>query len=195
MIKLRQIGRGGILFSRFWPLLGIVFCLSCGNDTADIRELMEKTAVQEDKATEVTIIFSEEGQVKARIQADTFIRNQASDPPYTDMKQGIRVEFFDDSAQVESTLTARYARIYERENNILIRDSIVIINKKGEKLETEELVWNQKLKKCYTEKFVRITTPEQIMYGDGLEANEDFTWYQIKNIKGVLQVEKSELPE
>jgi hypothetical protein len=33
------------------------------------------------------------------------------------------------------------------------------------------------------------------MYGDGLEANEDFTWYRILNPKGVVQVDKGEVGE
>ena len=33
------------------------------------------------------------------------------------------------------------------------------------------------------------------MYGDGLEANEDFTWYRIKNPKGTVRVNKEEMPE
>ena len=104
------------------------------------------------------------------------------------------MEFYNDSTIVENTVTAKYARYYENQGNILLRDSIVIVNRKGEKLETEELVWNDKLKKFYTEKFVKITTPSQVMYGDGLEANQDFSWYQITNIKGVMQVNKSEVP-
>ena len=96
---------------------------------------------------------------------------------------------------MNSTLTARYARWYEKQGNILIRDSIVVVNKKGEKLNTEELVWHQGIRRFYTEKFVRITTPTQVMFGDGLEANEDFTWYEIKNPKGVVRVNKSEVSE
>lgn len=178
------------LLSVGWLTVG-----ACSNKTDDIQELVGKNAAHEDKATDVTIVISEDGHIKATISAKEFIRNQKAKPPYTDMKNNLKVEFFDDSARVESTLTARYARFYEQQNNILIRDSVVVVNKKGEQLETEELVWNQKLKKCYTEKFVRITTPTQVMFGDGLEANQDFTWYQIKNIKGVFQVEKEEVPE
>jgi LPS export ABC transporter protein LptC len=105
------------------------------------------------------------------------------------------VEFFDDTLNVESTMNARYARYYEEQGNILVRDSIVVVNKKGERLNTEELVWNEKLRRFYTEKFVRITTPTQTMYGDGLEANEDFSWYQIKNPKGVVKVDKTDVPD
>lgn len=167
---------------------------SCKNKTSEINELLGKTNFTEDQAEEVVIIFSENGKVKGRLFANEFIINERAKPPFMDARKGLRIESYDDSTQLQSTLTARYARYYMRQGNILIRDSIVVVNKKGERLATEELVWNEKLKKFYTEKFVRIKTPTQVMFGDGLEANQDFTWYQITNIKGVMQVDKEDVP-
>ncbi|MBN8671833.1 MAG: LPS export ABC transporter periplasmic protein LptC [Chitinophagales bacterium] len=169
--------------------------IGCKNDPKEINALVTKGAQQEDKAEDVTILYSDNGHVKMKLYAKEFVKNDVAKPPYTEMRRGLKVEFFDDSLNVESTLNARYARYYEKQNNILIRDSIVIVNKKGEKLNTEELVWNQSAKKLFTEKFVKITTPTQVMYGDGLEANEDFTWYRILNPKGIVAVDKKEIPE
>ncbi len=176
-------------------LPGILFMAACHNDPKDIVALTSKSMSQVDKAYDVTIIYSEHGKTKARLFAHEFIRNETAKPPYTDMKQGIKVEFYDDSGKVESTLTARYARYYELQQNILVRDSIVIVNKKGEKLQTEELIWNQAIKKFFTEKHVKITTPAQVLDGDGLEANEDFTYYTIKNLTGQVQVNKGDVPQ
>jgi len=104
-------------------------------------------------------------------------------------------EFFNDSAQVKNTLTARNARWYEQEGNILIRDSVVIINDKGERLDTEELVWNKSIEKFFTEKPVRITTATHVIYGKGMEANQDFSLYKIFNPTGNVQVDKKEMPK
>ena len=35
---------------------------------------------------------------------------------------------------------------------------------------------------------MKITTPDEIIYGDGLESNETFSKYQIKNIRGSISV-------
>lgn len=176
-------------------LFVLVMLAACRNDPKEIDRLVTKQTPQEDRAEDVTILYSEHGKLKARLFAKEFIRNEVAKPPFTDMKKGLKVEFFNDSLKIESVLTARYARYYEKQENVLIRDSIVVVNKKGERLNTEELIWNQSIRKFYTEKFVRITTPTQVMFGDGLEANEDFSWYEIKNPKGIVQVNKSEVPE
>jgi LPS export ABC transporter protein LptC len=185
-----------LLSLKIIPLSGILFCMtSCNNDPKEIDALVNKSVLHEDKAHDVTVIYSEEGRAKAKLYAKEFIRNDVAKPPYTDMKRGVRMDFFNDSLLVESVLTARYARFYEKQGNALIRDSIIVINKKGERLDTEELVWNQQAKKIYTEKFVKITTATQVMYGDGLEANEDFTLYEIKNPKGIVQINKKDMPQ
>jgi LPS export ABC transporter protein LptC len=176
-------------------LFMLVLLVACKNDPKEINALVGTGSAQEDKAYDVTILQSEDGKLKVRLSAKEFVRNDKAKPPYIDMRKWLKAEVFNDSMKVESTLTAKYARYYEKQGNILIRDSIVVFNKKGERLETEELVWNQNARKVFTEKFVKIVTPTQVMYGDGLEANEDFTWYRILNPKGVVQVNKNELPE
>lgn len=174
----------------------LVAITGCKNDPQEIDELVGKQSLQEDKADDVVIIYSERGKSKIRMFATEFIRNEIAQPQYVDMRKGLKVEFFEDTSDnVESTLTALYARWYEGKGNVLIRDSVVVINKKGETLRTEELIWNQNVRKFYTEKFVRINTADQVMFGDGLEANEDFSWYRIKNPKGVVKVDKEEMPE
>lgn len=168
---------------------------SCSNDMKEINALTAKGNPKEDIAHNVTIIYSEDGRPKMRIYAKEFVRNDFAKPPYTDMRNGIKIEFFDDSAQIQSTLTAGYARFYEEKKSVLIRENIVVNTSKMETIKTEELVWNQNVKKIYTEKPVTITTPTQVMNGDALDAEEDFSLYQIKNLRGAVQVEKDQLPQ
>lgn len=177
------------------PFVAIsILSQSCKNDINEIDALTNKS-VKEDKAEDVTIIYSEDGNVKVRMFATEFIHNEVSSPPYAEMRKGLKLEFLNDSLDIESTLTARYGRYYENKGNVLIRDSVVFINELGDTLRTEELIWSQSIRKIFTEKYVRINTPDQVMYGEGLEANEDFSWYRILKPKGVVKVNKEEVPE
>ncbi len=173
-----------------------LLCLgSCRNDPREIEALVGPAAFQEDRAREVTFIFSENGITQARLYAEEFVRHDRAQPPYIDMRGNLRMEVYDDSLRVESQLEAGYARYYEKQGNILIRESVAVENKKGEKLFTEELIYHRDRARFYTEKAVRIETPDQIIYGDGLEANEDFSWYEILHPQGVVKVEKESLPD
>ena len=188
--KLARNILSGILF---WFVLLLV---SCKNTNEEIENLTGTSkAHQLDKATDVTMYYSDKGQLKAVIFAKEFIRNEAAKPAYADIKKGLKVEFYNDSLKIESTLTAKSARMYEVEGNVIVRENVVVVNKKGEQLNTEELVWNQKLDKFYTNKKIKITTPpNQVLYGDGLEANADFSWYKTENLRGNIAVDGKDVP-
>lgn len=187
----RTIIFSGILLFAIQNLLS-----SCANGAEEIESLTGNSkANQQDKAKDVTMYYSDMGRVKAVIRAKEFFRNTAAQAPYADIKKGLKVEFYNDSLTVESTLTAESARIYEVEGNVIVRENVVVVNKKGERLETEELVWNQKLDKFYTDKKVKIINPPaQVMNGEGLEANADFSWYKIGHLRGKIAVDGKDAP-
>ena len=168
--------------------------LSCKNNLNKYKEILDNSALNTEKAEDVSIIYSTDGKTIAILFTKNFKHIQNVDPNYIEMNNGLEVEFYDDSLQVQSKMTAKYGKYFEQNGNVLVRDSVVIINMKNERLNTEELVWNEKLQKFYTEKFVTITTPTQIIYGNGLESNQNFSIYKITNIKGMIGVTKSAIP-
>ncbi len=176
---------------------GLLFCAmtACKNDPGEIRMLTGSGNPQEDRAEDVTIMYSKGGNINVRLFAHSFARNENAKPPYLDMNNGLKAEFFNDSGQVDNILTADSSRYYEAQGNILVWGNVVIKSAKGEQLETEELVWNQSIEKFFTEKPVKITTPNEVLEGIGMEANRDFTWYKILKPRGSVSVEKGEVPK
>jgi LPS export ABC transporter protein LptC len=85
-------------------------------------------------------------------------------------------------------LQAKFGRKYENQGLVEVRDSVVVINKKGERLDTEKLIWNEKTGKIYTDQFVRIQTKNEVIYGEGLTANQNFSSYKIFKIRGVFNL-------
>ncbi len=167
----------------------------CRNDLKEVDKLTARRLPEEDHAKGVTIIYSTNGKVSSRLMAPDFVRAEKARPPYTDAKKGVTIEVYDSTLAVQTTVTAKYARWYEQQGNVLLRDSVRISTIKGERLETEELVWNESTKKFFTEKPVRIITPTQDLRGNGMEANQDFTEYTIGGLQGRVNVEKGALPE
>ena len=167
----------------------------CKNDPEQIKMLTGKNNNHEDKAEDITGIYSKNGKISARLFAHEFIKNASAKPPYTDLNTHIKVEFYNDSGKVQNLLTADSCRIYDNEGNVLVWGNVQIITMKGEQLNTEELVWNNNIQRIFTEKPVKITTGGEVLYGNGLEANQDFSWYQITNPKGSVQVQKGEVPD
>lgn len=184
------------IYSYFFITIAITILVSsCSNDPEQIRQLTESRNLKEDRAKGITAIYSKNGIVKAQLSAALYVKNPAAKMPYTDLNKDIKVDFYGDSGQVVHQLTADSCRFYDNDGNALIWGHVSIKSTKGESLYTDELVWHRNTEHFFTEKPVKIVTGNETLYGTGLEANQDFSWYQITNPTGSVRVQKAEIPQ
>lgn len=174
--------------------LSLLTFYSCENDLAQLPGNNNLKDLDADRASEVTFIYSENGVTKAKLYTKDFTGNENAKPPYIDFNKGVKMELFNDSLKVENIITAKTARYYTKDGNVIAKDSVIARNVKGDKLETDELIWNRRLSRFYTDKNVKITANGQITTGRGLEANQDFSLVRIKNQLGSIPVNNSDLP-
>jgi LPS export ABC transporter protein LptC len=105
----------------------------------------------------------------------------------------VLVKFFDKKGNEETSLKGNYAVRYETSQRMEIKYNVEVVNIKGEKLNTELLIWDEQKKKITSNAFVKITTAKEVITGNGLEANQDFTRYEIKNIIATIRIDENEL--
>jgi LPS export ABC transporter protein LptC len=168
---------------------------SCENSLDDINRITSKRSGVE-VAKYVKILYSIGDVTKSRITAPLMLRHQEA-VPYIEFTKTIHADFFDDSLRIESTLDAHYAKYLEKESKVFLKDSVVVINTKGDTLYCNELYWDRHRtgEEFYTDKPVRIRTPTEILDGDGLDAPQDFHNWHLINGRGIVRVSSSEFPE
>ncbi len=141
-----------------------------------------------ERGKDIELFFSEDGVVKVRVTAPSVTRH-LTDNPFTEFNDGLKVDFFNDSLRVTSNLKADYGIRYENELKTIMRNDVQVVNERNEHLSTEELIWDEKKHIIYSDKFVKITTPDQVLYGEGMEADEKLTKYIIKKPQGTIRTE------
>ena len=67
-------------------------------------------------------------------------------------------------------------------------DNVVLVNDKGERLETEHLVWSHDSDLVYTTRPVSIETAQGMLRGRGLRSDSHFERYEILNPTGSFEV-------
>ena len=161
--------------------------MGCENDDKDISEWTEKKVLVEE-AKKVEGLFSQGGRLRAKLVAPLMIR-QESDTLYTEFPKTLHVDFYDSLGKRESWLDARYGKHFENFNKVLLRDSVVVINVKGDTLKTQELWWDQNNRRFYTDKQVQIAQKTKHIYGGkGLDASQDLTDITIMQPTGTVLV-------
>lgn len=171
------------------------FVIACENDPKAVDNLFsKKTAIEE--AFTIESYLSQGAKVKAKLTAP-YMKRYMADSPYVEFPKSLHVDFYNDSTQVESTLDAHYARHFEFERKVLLKDSVVVINiKNGDTLRTSELWWDQNAQKFYTSKLVRIYQRTGYQIGkDGMTARQDFSEWWILGSSGQRLVPESGIPQ
>lgn len=163
---------------------------SCENDINKVNFYADKKNIPVESMYNAEIIYSDSGNVTGRLLAKR-LDHYSSKNSFTVMPRGVLVEFYNEIHVVETKLTANYAMKYDEKDVMEAKGDVVIINDKGEKLNTEHIVWNQKKEQINSDAFVKITTQTEILMGDGLESNQNFTKYKIKKIRGTIQLKDS----
>jgi LPS export ABC transporter protein LptC len=169
----------------------MLICISCENDIAKVKGLSERKIIPNETAKGVTILYSDSGNVIARLETPLLTRIVQTRKMML-MPDGVKLTFFDADGKVSSTLTSKKARIFDLPDNQIMeaeRD-VVVVNEEGDRLNTERLVWDQKSAEITSNAFVKVTRKDEVITGTGLKANQDFSKYRITKISGILKVKQ-----
>jgi len=171
-------------------LLIVLFCSSCENKIDEVQKISKKYKNEPIQITkDAEIIISDSGCPVIKIIAP-LIKTYVGINNYTEFLNHVKVIFYDSLYRTKSYMEANYGIIKNDESKVEVRNNVVVVNEKGEKLNTEHLIWEQKKEIITSDVFVKITTKEEVMYGDGLEADQYFDKWEIKKPKGIISVKK-----
>lgn len=173
----------------FYAFVVAYLFASCTNDLRDVMAIPGNKLSPSQTADTVTIIYTDSTKLKIVLKANRLIQFQKNvSEPFTILPKGVYVTFFDNEEKISSYLKANYAIRYENTKRMEAKYAVEVVNKNGDKLETEHLIWDEAKHRIYTDAFVKITTATQIITGNGLESNEDFSRYSIKNVQATIQL-------
>ena len=156
---------------------------SCENDLGTVNIITSKDNTPFEISKNVKLYYSENSRVKVLLKTP-LLERYLGERPYLEMTKGIEVYFYDSLMRVNSQLTANYAISYENDKITEARNNVIVINEKHEQLNTEYLIWDQNKATIYSNVFVKITTPDEILMGEGFESDERFEKWHIKMPKG-----------
>lgn len=163
--------------------------LGCEDKIVALQREVSEQDLWVERISEVDILYSDSAVVRLRIQAPTLLNYLVQNEERKEFPDGLQVSFFDSYGKVTSTLAARQATQYERKSLIVIQDSVVVESAGGERLETDELIWDERQRALYTQKLVKVTTASEQIYGYGFRSNQDFTEWQINKVTGRFLVD------
>ena len=177
----------GLFF--IFSIFSLLLFSACENDMEKVKLLSSKGVEPIESSSNIKILYSDSARLQTEITAPE-MNHFETENSYLEMPLGLKAIVYDNEGKVKSRISADYGINYTREQKMEVKKNVVVVNEKGEQLNTEHLIWDEKSAKLRSDEFVKITTKDEIIFGTGLEANEDFTKYKIFNIKGTLSLNK-----
>jgi LPS export ABC transporter protein LptC len=170
-------------------ILAALMIVSCENkgDFIPKAEILTYPSVS---VKDFQTVYDDSGKIELIMKAPLMEDYTEKDSPYTEFRQGIKVDYYDKKPTLQGSVTSKYAKFTKNDNLWELRDSVVVINENNDKLETELLYWDQKKDLIYTDRFVEISTSDLVMQGFGFESDSHLNHRVIKKVTAELYYEE-----
>lgn len=153
-------------------------CGSVSTETIDIQFDPETTPSM--NTDSVTTLISDSGITRYKLVADNWQVFDKAAEPFWYFPEGIYLEQFDSLFQVKAKVLADSAWNYTDKRLWRLKGNVDIRNMEGEVFSSDELFWDQKEHKVYSDKYIQILRSDGTeLKGYGFESNQEMTEYRI----------------
>lgn len=175
---------------RFAFILITVLLSACVVEEADLSRYINSRVGNAEEARGIEITYTDSSYLVFILKAPLSRRTLERHTTEEEFPEGIEVTFYDKSGKPRSWLKADYAIRDQVSRKITVQKNVVLQNDKGERLEGPELIWDEKTKEIYTDRFVKFTREDNIVYSYGFKSNESFTRYELLSGSGAMTTEQ-----
>src|SRR5687767_14790258 len=139
---------GRILFYLF-----LLLFTSCVVEEADLSRYITSPIENVEEARDIEVTYTDSSRLVFILKAPLSRRRLDRYSTAEEFPEGIDVTFYDRNGIPRSWLTADYAIRDQATRKITVQRNVVLRNDKDERLDAPELIWDEKTKEIYTDRF------------------------------------------
>lgn len=143
------------------------------------------------KTINVETLISDSGITRYRITAPLWLVFDESRQPYWSFPKKLKLEKYNDLMRIDATVECDSARYFKDEQLWRLDGHVTIANVLKEKFLTQQLYWDQRSHKIYSDSFIHIEKTDRIIEGYGFQSDEQMTNYSVNNVAGIFPVSEN----
>lgn len=140
--------------------------------------------------TDVSTVISDSGITRYLIETPLWLMYEEATEPYWRFPDGMHLEKYDDEFKTEASIDCDSARYLKNRQLWQLDGYVNIRNTVGEKFLTNQLFWDQRSQKIYSDSFIHIERQGKIIEGYGFESDERMTRYHVLRVSGIFPAEQ-----
>ena len=141
----------------------------------------------------LSVVMSQNGRRSYHFKTPLLEGYSLAREPYREFPKGVKMTTYknDSLSSVDAVLTANYAIHYETRDLWEARGNVVVEKSDGKRLYTQQLFWNARTKKIYSNVDSKIVQNDgrDVFIGEGFESDEEFKDWRFRRMKGRMEVE------
>ncbi|MEF9923057.1 MAG: LPS export ABC transporter periplasmic protein LptC [Muribaculaceae bacterium] len=137
---------------------------------------------------DITTLISDSGVTQYKITSKIWYIYQEAKKPYWKFPKGLFIEKFDEKFKTDASIRCDSATYFKDEQLWRLDGHVTIKNVKKELILTQQLFWDQRLQKVYSDSFIHIEKSDRIIEGYGFVSNERMTTYTLQHPMGIFPV-------
>ncbi|ROT22124.1 LPS export ABC transporter periplasmic protein LptC [Muribaculaceae bacterium Isolate-110 (HZI)] len=160
---------------------------SCKDDSSlDTADVDTSVVIPTMLTRDVETLISDSGVTRYRIVTPIWYVYDEVEEPYWRFPEGLNLNKYDNFFRTEATVRADSAIYLKRKQTWQLDGNVSISNVMNEKFLTQQLFWDQRTHKLYSDSFIHIERTDRVLEGYGFESNEQLTRYTIKKVSGIF---------
>ena len=168
-----------VIVAGLFIMLSVAGCQEISGPRGEDPEPGERP---EQELFDATIHFYQDDRLSGTLQAGRIRKYTKRATVLLD--SGVVMEFFNQQGQRTTVLTSDSGRVNETKRDMVATGHVVARSDSGQVLETEELKWDNRLRKIISDVNVTLTTETDTIYGVGFTADEHLQNWQIRQPTG-----------
>ncbi len=160
--------------------------IACSNSLEEVEELTKKDQVEApfQVSEDVRETYSDEGQIQLEVVTPRMEDYREENSIRREWPLGLKILFSDSTGATVSELKAKKGVLYGETNVLVVEDSVIFKNQKGDRLDTDLLNIFLDKDSIRTDELVTVSTKNGTIAGeDGVVSNLNFTKYKLKRIR------------
>lgn len=166
-----------------------MFFLGCESNFKEVQRSNLTEFVPASDVDNANIKYTDSGLISGILISPKMLDYSNVSFPFTDFPKGIDVTLYDKKRK-RTFVLANYAISYKQTSIIDLQGNVRITTEDGQKLETEQLYFDQKNEWFYTERKFKLTDAKGVSYGQGLDFSKDFKIINSQRITGEIETEE-----
>ena len=169
-----------------------ILLFSCADKDAGRASASEETMMTE-YSEDLSVVMSQNGRRSYHFVTPLLEGYSLAREPYREFRKGVKITTYqnDSLTTVDAVLTANYAIYYENRELWEAKGNVVVEKSDGKTLYTQQLFWNARTKKIYSNVDSKIVQNDgrDVFIGEGFESDEEFKDWRFRRMKGRMEVE------